>query len=92
MGWLTALLMRIGKVIAPALVCAYFTRERGEQDREKDRLRWWKFAESAKATQTKADDAIAVYLQGRCNFHDSPEVKAHKVMLAQAGVTGIHVP
>lgn len=79
MGWVASILVSVAKRIAPAAVCWYCTEARGEQHRESDRLRWWGFKQRAEGTKTKADDAIAVYLQARFNFHDSPDAKAAKV-------------
>jgi len=86
MTWLGAIGIGILKRLAPAIVCAYCTAERGEGHREGDRQRWWKFSESAKASKTKADDAIAAYLRARFNFHDSPETKANKKLAEKAGL------
>jgi len=79
MGWFASIGLAVLKRVAPALVCWYFTQARGEQHRESDRLRWWGFKQRSETTKTKADDALATYLQARCNFHDSPEAKAAKV-------------
>jgi hypothetical protein len=79
MAWLGSISLAILKRVAPALVVWYFTQARGEQHRESDRLRWWGFKQRSELTKTKADDALAVYLQARFSFHDSPEAKAAKV-------------
>ena len=79
MGWLGSIGLAVLKRVAPALVIWYCTKARGEQHRECDRLRWWGFKVRSELTKTKADDALAIYLQARCNFHDSPEAKAAKV-------------
>lgn len=97
MGWLGSIALSILKRVAPALVIWYCTKARGEQHRESDRLRWWGFKQRAETTKTKADDALAVYLQARFNFHDSPEVKASKIAMdaveaTRAKFSGIHQP
>lgn len=90
MTWLTSILIGVGKRLAPALVCAYFTEERGNIHRESDRGRWWRFAESAKASKTKADDAVAAYIKARFNFHDSPDTKRARAMAERAGIGARH--
>jgi len=90
MGILGSIAVSLAKRLVPSLVCAYFTRERGEAHREGDRLRWWGFSERAKQTKTKADDCIAVYLKARCNFHDSPETKANATLTERARLHGNH--
>lgn len=82
----------IVKKLAPAVVIAYFTKERGEQHRESDRQRWWAFTCKAAASPGKADDAIATYLQARFNFHDSPEDKRAKDIARKAGVLNDEPP
>ncbi len=86
MSWLVSIVIGIGRRLAPALVCAYFTQTRGEQHRESDRRRWWTFAQRSRLSTSKVDDALAAYLQARMNYHDSPDVKAAKTLLEQAGV------
>ena len=81
-----SILIAVGKRLLPTLVIGYFTKERGECHRASDRERWWKFAQRAKLSPGKADDAIATYLQARFNFHDSPEAKASKDMAMRAGL------
>lgn len=79
MGWLISILVSIAKRIVPKLVIWYFTEERGLAHRESDRAKCWALKEAAEQSKTKADDALATYLQARFNFHQSPEAKAAKV-------------
>lgn len=86
MNWVGAIFVGLGKRLVPWAIIAYFTTKRGEEHREADRRLWWKFAESARVSKGKADDAVAAYLKARFNYHDSPEEKAHKKFLENAGV------
>jgi len=95
MNWLESLIVKLGRWVAPALICGWFTAERGEKHREADRLRWWRFKEQALHTKGKVDDSIAEYLRARFNYHDSPDTKLHQKMLDKINLSqysGEHQP
>ena len=86
MGWIASLIVSLGRKIAPKLVIAYFTKERGEKHREWDRRQLWKFDVRSRSTPNKVDDAISTYFKARGNFHDSPDAKENKDIAKKAGL------
>lgn len=85
-AWIASCLLSALKLLGESAVAWYCTAERGEAQRERDRLIWWKFREKATVSAGKSDDLIAEYLRARFNFHDSPDTKASKQLAEKAGL------
>lgn len=64
----------------------YFNRTRGERQHWALRERWWQLKLKADQTKDDLDDDRAGYYQGLGDFHDSPDEKLQKEMMARTGL------
>ena len=64
----------------------YYNAERGRRQHWALRERWWSLKVKADGTKDDFDDDRAAYYQGLGDFHDSPDEKRQKEMMARVGL------